>query len=95
MLTLCLPAEVGIGVSLEDGPLCGRSRPVAYPARVADRRDLSSWLGGTPDDPDGPDATRAVPRGVRLGLPGSGSGALAPLGRRVVALAIDLSLIHI
>ncbi len=89
MLTLCLPAEVGIGVSLEDGPLCGRSRPVAYPARVADRRDLSSWLGGTPDDPDGPDATRAVPRGVRLGLPGSGSGALAPLGRRVTALAID------
>ena len=87
MLTLCLPAEVGIGVSLEDGPLCGRSRPVAYPARVADRRDLSSWLGGTPEDPDGPGGS--VPRGVRLGLPGSGTGALAPLGRRVVALVID------
>src|SRR6478609_8786013 len=69
--------------------LCGRSGSVAYPARVADRRDLSSWLGGTPDDSDGPGATRAVPRGVRLGLPESGPGALAPLGRRVVALAID------
>jgi uncharacterized RDD family membrane protein YckC len=63
------------------------SHPVAYPARVADRRDLSSWLGGTPEDPEGP--AGSVPRGVRLGLPGSGTGALAPLGRRVVALVID------
>ena len=69
--------------------LCGRALTVAYPARVADRRDLSSWLGGTPDDSEGPDGAPAVPRGVRLGLPGSGSGALATLGRRVVALVVD------
>lgn len=31
----------------------------------------------------------ATPRGVRLGLPESGAGALAPVGRRVVALVID------
>ncbi|WP_456846648.1 RDD family protein [Cellulomonas sp. P5_C6] len=47
---------------------------------MADRRDISSWLEGTPGGPD---------RGTRLGLSTSGRGSLAPLGRRVVALAID------
>ena len=62
---------------------------VAYPARVADRRDLSSWLGGGVDEPDGSGADPSAPRGQRLGLPAAGSGALAPLGRRLAALAID------
>lgn len=50
---------------------------------MADRGDLSSWLGGGPA-PD-PGSTR----GERLGLPDDGPGSLAPLGRRVVALVID------
>jgi uncharacterized RDD family membrane protein YckC len=55
---------------------------------VADRRDLSSWLDGGSSEPDpsrGPDEAR----GVRLGLPADGPGAMAPLGRRFAALAID------
>lgn len=55
---------------------------------MADRRDLSSWLGGTPDEPERA-AGDAPARGVRLGLPPAGSGALAPLGRRAAALVID------
>jgi len=50
---------------------------------VADRGDLSSWLGG------GPAPEPGNSRGGRLGLPSDGPGALAPLGRRVAALAID------
>jgi uncharacterized RDD family membrane protein YckC len=50
---------------------------------VADRGDLSSWLGG------GPAPDPGTSRGGRLGLPSSGPGSLAPLGRRVLALAID------
>jgi hypothetical protein len=47
---------------------------------VASREDLGSWLDGG-----------SSPRGGenRLGLPESGSGSMASLGRRVVALAID------
>ena len=58
---------------------------VAYPAGVAERRDISSWLGGGFDESG---ADSAAARG-RLGLPASGPGSLAPLGRRVAALAID------
>ncbi|MDM7831451.1 RDD family protein [Cellulomonas edaphi] len=57
---------------------------------MADRRDLSSWLDGGASDPDPsrrPAESQA--RGQRLGLPASGSGSLASLGRRFAALAID------
>ncbi|WNB84489.1 RDD family protein [Cellulomonas sp. ATA003] len=48
---------------------------------MATREDMGSWLeGGRPGDPDRPDG---------LGLPRSGPGSRAGLGRRVVALAVD------
>ena len=48
-----------------------------------DSRDgIGSWLEGVPTD-------AGDTRGARLGLPADGPGALAPLGRRVVALVID------
>lgn len=62
-------------------PVSGRG---TYPARVADRRDLSSWLEGEPAGGDPADR-----RGHRLGLPSEGTGSLARLGRRVGALVID------
>lgn len=48
---------------------------------MASREDLGSWLegGGTGSDYNG----------SRLGLPRTGSGSMATLGRRVVALMID------
>jgi uncharacterized RDD family membrane protein YckC len=52
---------------------------------VADREDIGSWLGGGPTGSDGP----GVGRGARLGLPESGPGSLAPVGRRAIALVID------
>jgi uncharacterized RDD family membrane protein YckC len=56
---------------------------------VANRRDISSWLGGGFDESDRPAGDAATARGGRLGLPASGSGSLAPLGRRMGALVID------
>ncbi|WP_421734111.1 RDD family protein [Cellulomonas sp.] len=56
---------------------------------MANRRDISSWLGGGFDESDRSGAAETTGRGTRLGLPASGSGSLAPLGRRVGALAID------
>lgn len=49
------------------------------------RDSVGSWLDGGPGghDADGP------ARGARLGLPATGSGSLARLGRRVVALTVD------
>lgn len=47
-----------------------------------DRSDIGSWIGGPLPSPDGY-------RGQRLGLPPSGPGAMAGIGRRVLALAID------
>ncbi len=75
MLTLC--------------PEGGDAGPFAYPARVANRRDISSWLGGGFEEPDPSAAGTEQGRGSRLGLPASGSGSLASLGRRVGALVID------
>jgi uncharacterized RDD family membrane protein YckC len=47
-----------------------------------DREDLGSWIGApVPETGDH--------RGQRLGLPESGPGSMAGLGRRVVALFID------
>ncbi|GAA1992256.1 RDD family protein [Isoptericola halotolerans] len=53
---------------------------------MASRGDLGSWLTGG-----------SVPTGEtggrdRLGLPASGAGSRAPLGRRVVALCVDWAL---
>jgi hypothetical protein len=50
---------------------------------MVDREDVGSWLEGPPVGEPG----RA--NGTRLGLPGEGSGSLAPLSRRVVAIVID------
>lgn len=47
-----------------------------------DRSDVGSWIAG-------PLPAGVGWRGQRLGLPESGSGALAPTGRRVIALGID------
>lgn len=44
---------------------------------------MGSWLGG------GPSGDRTVGTGGGLGLPASGSGSPAGLGRRVAALAVD------
>jgi hypothetical protein len=52
---------------------------------VAAREDMGSWLEGGPSG-------GARGAGGRLGLPASGSGSLASLGRRVVALAVDWAL---
>lgn len=49
------------------------------------REDLGSWLDG------GPRPSGEYP-GQRLGLAEQGPGSLAPLGRRVLALAIDWTL---
>lgn len=59
-----------------------RTGAATYPGRVTSRDDMGSWLEG-----GSPAGTSA--RGARLGLPPDGSGALAPLGRRVAALAVD------
>jgi uncharacterized RDD family membrane protein YckC len=48
---------------------------------VVSREDVGSWLEGTP--------TGGEHRGGRLGLPPEGSGSLATIGRRVVALVVD------
>jgi uncharacterized RDD family membrane protein YckC len=51
---------------------------------VAERRWAGSWLSGTPD----PGGKSTFP-GERLGLPEQGSGSVAGMGRRVLALFID------
>ncbi|MCV2393769.1 RDD family protein [Actinotalea sp. M2MS4P-6] len=49
------------------------------------REDFGSWLEGTP-------GTREPRESSTLGLPSQGSGSLAPVGRRVVALVVDWAL---
>jgi uncharacterized RDD family membrane protein YckC len=48
---------------------------------MASREDIGSWLDGGVAPSGG--------RGDRLGLPPQGSGSMASLGRRVVALGVD------
>jgi uncharacterized RDD family membrane protein YckC len=48
---------------------------------VTSRDNMGSWLEGGPSGPDS--------SGARLGLPATGSGSKAGLGRRVAALAVD------
>lgn len=56
-----------------------------------DRRALGSWLTtpGRVPEADDDQVTESAWRGERLGLPESGPGAIAPVSRRVIALAID------
>lgn len=61
----------------------GGAAGAGYRGGMVDREDVGSWLEGPPVGEPG----RA--NGTRLGLPGEGSGSLAPLSRRVVALVID------
>ncbi|OMC06507.1 hypothetical protein A5735_00350 [Mycolicibacter heraklionensis] len=49
-------------------------------------RTFSSWLSGP--ESAGPSHSDTVP-GQSLGLPSSGPGSLAPMGRRMAALAVD------
>lgn len=53
-------------------------------------RWTQTWLGGL--GAAGIDTTRGRPPGVRLGLPASGPGSVAPLGTRVVAFVLDVLL---
>lgn len=57
------------------------SLPATYAGLVASRDDIGSWLDGTPQGEGR--------RGWRLGLPGSGPGSMAPLGRRLGGLLVD------
>jgi uncharacterized RDD family membrane protein YckC len=54
---------------------------------MATREELASWLGG-----DSPEPGSGPTRGARLGLPPTGSGSLASVARRVVALCVDWAL---
>ena len=49
---------------------------------MIDRKDLGSWIEGTPQDPD------YVP-GTSYGLPADGPGSVAGFGRRLLSLLID------
>lgn len=53
---------------------------------MAAREDLGSWLEGPRPGAGGP--ASGGPAG-HLGLPASGPGSFAPLGRRIGALAVD------
>lgn len=55
-----------------------------YGVTVAERRSVGSWLSGVL-----PSAEDSEYPGQRLGLPASGTGSVAGLGRRVGALVID------
>lgn len=53
-------------------------------------RSFSTWLSGPPpSDPGTPDGGSNDPPGKRLGLPSSGPGSLAGMGRRIGALLVD------
>jgi len=54
-----------------------------YATQVAAREDMGSWLGG------GPAGDGTADGRTGLGLPRSGPGSRAPLGRRIGALAVD------
>ncbi|MCB0915566.1 MAG: RDD family protein [Actinobacteria bacterium] len=53
-----------------------------------DRRDVASWLQG-PRQTLEDQGYEFGYKGERLGLPESGPGSVAPMGRRVVALIVD------
>ena len=53
-----------------------------------DRKDVSSWLSGPKSALEQQGFDLGYP-GQRLGLPESGVGSVAPMGRRIIALFID------
>lgn len=53
-----------------------------------ERRDVASWLQGPRQTLEDQGYDFGY-RGERLGLPPSGPGAVAPMGRRVLALVLD------
>jgi hypothetical protein len=65
--------------------LVARSSSSGYRVRVAERRWTGSWLSGV--TPAAADKTEYP--GERLGLPRSGHGMVAGVGRRLGALVID------
>lgn len=62
-----------------------------YRGRVDNRQAIGSWLSG-PRAAAEDMGIEFGHRGERLGLPASGPGSVAPLGRRFGALAIDWAL---
>lgn len=57
---------------------------------MVDREDVGSWLSGPPvGGAGGAGGPATGARGTRLGLPPSGPGSLAPIGRRLLALVVD------
>ncbi|MGP9536897.1 RDD family protein [Brachybacterium sp. AOP43-C2-M15] len=52
---------------------------------MIDRKDLGSWMDGTPHEED-------YVKGSALGLPAEGNGSVAPIWRRPVSLVIDWGL---
>lgn len=54
-----------------------------------DRRALGSWLTTPGQVPEMLDTREQDFRGQRLGLPQTGPGSIAPVSRRLVALAVD------
>ena len=57
------------------------------PPTGAGRRALGSWLSG-PYQSVGSDTTQDY-RGQRLGLPATGTGSVAGIGRRLIAILVD------
>lgn len=49
---------------------------------MIDRKDLGSWMDGAPEQ-------EGYVRGSDIGLPPSGSGSVAPFGRRFASLLLD------
>jgi hypothetical protein len=68
------------------GPGQDRVR-AGYRGGVAERRRAGSWLSGTVGRPETGDADTFP--GQRFGLPEEGSGSVASIGRRLVALLLD------
>jgi RDD family len=72
------------------GPASSRG-PTAYRGRVDNRDAVGSWLEGPRSAAERMGVEFGY-RGQRLGLPETGPGSIAPVGRRVAALFIDWGL---
>src|SRR5260370_3062339 len=70
--------------------LVAHSRLCGYRVHVAERRWAGSWLSGV-----APDGDKTSYPGQQLGLPESGPGSVAGVGRRLRALLIDWLLCEI
>lgn len=66
-------------------PIAGGRGPVATLATVVDRSDVVAWLEGPGRRP----AAGGAHPGQRLGLSAQGSGSVARVGRRLVAVTVD------